>query len=308
MRQCDKMTINNRKKGFTLIELSLSIAFIAVLSLAVVLIIANSISAYHRGLVLNQINTNGMELVDEMRATIQNAPVVSLESMCEVFFENKAGNNALDECKDTEGGVLVSSRKTAKVLIDKNNKNSETDIPVPVSGVFCTGNYSYIWNSGYFFNGDAEVRGASKIKFKYKDGEDTNKKAVDYNADIRLLKVKDHDRAVCAAFDADGDKVDITEEKYNAVVEKPVDLLSENSSLAFYDLYAPVPATNAMNNNMYYSISFVLGTLQGGANVTQTGNFCATPDGEDSNSGVENFDYCAINKFNFAAEAVGGEK
>ena len=54
------------KKGFTLVELSLSIAFIAILSITVALIINDAISTYRRGLTLNQINTVGMDLVDDM--------------------------------------------------------------------------------------------------------------------------------------------------------------------------------------------------------------------------------------------------
>lgn len=55
-----------KKAGFTLVELSLSIAFIAVLSITIVLIINDAISTYRRGLTLNQINTTGMDLVDEI--------------------------------------------------------------------------------------------------------------------------------------------------------------------------------------------------------------------------------------------------
>ena len=292
----------NKRGGFTLIELSLSIAFMSVLALAVVLIIANSISAYHRGLILNQVNTTGMALVDEMRATVQNAPVVSLVSMCDVLFENTATNPALDNCKKTDGSRLVLGRHMSEVKIDKNNDKSKRS--VPISGAFCTGNYSYIWNTGYFFSENSSVTG-DMIKFYYRDengnnGEWTNK--------IRLLKVKDQDRAVCAAYSPEDNEINIRNNIYNAITEDPVDLLAENSSLALYDLYAPVPATNAMNNNMYYSISFILGTLQGGADITESGNFCAVPEGDGDNSGVEEFDYCAINKFNFAAEAIGGEK
>ena len=36
--------------GFTLVELSLSLVFISILSLAVVLVIANAVSAYHKSL------------------------------------------------------------------------------------------------------------------------------------------------------------------------------------------------------------------------------------------------------------------
>ena len=64
----------NYKKGFTLIELSFSIAFIAILSITVTMVIINAIASYRRGIVLNQINTMGMDLADEFRTTIQSSP------------------------------------------------------------------------------------------------------------------------------------------------------------------------------------------------------------------------------------------
>ena len=70
------------KKGFTLVELSLSLAFIGILSITIVLIINNAITTYRRGLTLNQINTVGMDLVDDMRATIQNSPANSMKEKC----------------------------------------------------------------------------------------------------------------------------------------------------------------------------------------------------------------------------------
>ena len=76
----------------------------------------------------------------------------------------------------------------------------------------------------------------------------------------------------------------------------------KNGGLAIYDLYVSTPAESVAKNNLFYSVSFILGTIQGGINITKSGNFCATPD----DYGIENFDYCAINKFNFAAQAVGG--
>ena len=61
------------------------------------------------------------------------------------------------------------------------------------------------------------------------------------------------------------------------------------------------PATNDLGKASFYSVSFILGTVQGGINVMSSGNFCKAPEEDDSN-----FDYCAINKFNFAAQATGG--
>ena len=287
----------NEKKGFTLVELSLSIAFVAVLSLAVALIITNSISAYHRGLVLNQVNTIGMELVDDMRAAVQNSPVVSLNSQCSVMFSG----SAVGECEIRNGQDLVAVRHFADVnLGDKTVEN------VPVQGAFCTGAYSYIWNSGYFYSAEEGVKvedGEEKMTFAYKNAD--GKPASSLGNDIRLLKVKDEKRAVCAAFDGENNSVNITGDGFDVVTEEPIELLSNNNSLALYDLYAPSPAVNAGINNAYYSVSFVLGTIQGGANVRAQGSYCVTPEGSE-NSAIENFDYCSINKFNFAAQAIGG--
>ena len=62
------------KRGFTMVELSLAIALIGVLSIIVLLMIRNAVSAYHKGMVLNQINTVGMGVVDDMRSALQSSP------------------------------------------------------------------------------------------------------------------------------------------------------------------------------------------------------------------------------------------
>ncbi len=299
------------KKGFTLVELSLSIAFIAVLSLAVVLIITNAISAYHRGIVLNQLNTVGMELVDDMRATIQNGTVISVVNMCETVYkyDNESDSQTqklAENCTKNNGQNLVAMRKE----VSNMRLGSETMGSVPVYGVLCTGNYSYLWNSGYLFNDDVSDR-PNKLQFKFRDAEDGFNVATREN--FRLLKIKDDERMVCVAYDKkeeNSNVVDVSGSNYGIISEAPIDLLEngeQSGGLALYDLYAPTPAINASRNNMFYSVSFVLGTILGGANVTRAGNYCATPEGVD-NAEIENFDYCAINKFNFAAQASGGGK
>ena len=269
------------KEGFTLIELSLSIVFITVLSLAVALIIMNSVAAYHRGIILNQINTTGMELVDDMRAAVQNAQVLSIKSQCGIVF---SGEQA-DECIADNGQDLVSVRTMGKVRIGNIDEND-----VPLSGAFCTGNYSYLWNSGYFYNSeDFDVYNAKRIVLKYTMAGDSESKPWE---NIRLLKVKDEKRAVCAAYSmAQNGNVDISSGDY-LVTEEPKELLSTSSNLALFDLYAPTPAVNEGIHSIYYSVSFVLGTLQGGANVKAEGNYCSTPEASN-NSEIENIDYCS---------------
>ena len=134
-------------------------------------------------------------------------------------------------------------------------------------------------------------------------------------SNFRLLKVKDKQRAVCkTAIDLGsntnkyaepsggiGNEIDIS--GYGGLGEEPEILLADdaNNPLALYDLSVAAPASNTLGNSLFYSISFILGTVQGGINVMSSGNFCKAPTEYNSN-----FDYCAINKFNFAAQATGG--
>jgi len=304
------------KKGFTIVELSLSIGFIAVLSIIVVVMISNAVSAYHKGLVLNQINTVGMSLVDDMRTVVQDSPARSVASECSGIYTDST------DCEADAAMSFIFMERYAGVKIGNNAATN-----VPVYGVFCTGAYSYIWNSGYWFN-DSDYKmqnntlSAAQLVYRVTGSTSNQTKS-----NFKLLKVPDDERLVCkaaAGVNEEGasatggrtggeyrkssdhevmpSKIDITSGVIDA---EPEDLLAENSNLAIYDLVTVEPAENVISGNMFYAVSFILGTVQGGINVSATGDYCTAP-GDLQNSGIENFDYCAINKFNFAATANGG--
>ena len=207
------MQVLKEKRGFTLVELSLSVVFIAILSITIVLIINNAVSTYRRGMTLNQINTVGMDLVDDMRAAIQSAPATMN-----------------DNCKDDDGykEECVNVRKTASV-----NVNGVVKEEIPVYGAFCTGSYSYIWNSGYFYaeGGSKVLGGVSKAKFRGKD--------------YPLIRIKDKEREICSQYSSSFDgnfDLDSTEELEIILAD------DAGSQLALYDLYAPLPAVNSQEN------------------------------------------------------------
>lgn len=285
------------KLGFTLIELSLSIAFLSILSITIVLIITNAVSAYHRGLTLNDINSVGMDLVDDLRGAVQNSPYEPASSICAVVYPGNDENTT--KCIEDSAAKFTSLVRRADVRI---GNQSESD--VPVFGAFCTGGFSYVWNSGYFASTDAIVA----------DNNLTSAKLEVNGTEVpafKLIKVRDRNREVCVNavkkvgdYDSSDDinptfKINLD----NPESEPPVDLLAANNNLALYSLTVPAPADNG-NNVLFYSMSFILGTVQGGVNVKASSDYCATPGG--FNSDIANFDYCAINKFNFAAQATGG--
>lgn len=318
-----KLNNSATKSGFTIIELSLSIAFIAVLSIAVTLIIVNSISSYRRGITLNQLNTTGMDLVDDMRASVQDSSIGSISGICSTLYADDSDSSR--NCKKDGAHNFVSVTRNADVTVGGKNINN-----VPVFGAFCTGNYSYIWNSGYFFNSDDDdIKGVTMATLKYRlAGSDE----IIEESNFKLLKVEDEARSVCISavlgdtansskprytinaassnssqqINSGKSEFNISDSRYNLVETLPVDLLnnSSNGNMAIYDITAMTPASGAVAKKLFYSVSFVLGTVQGGINVKSQGNYCATPEGY--RSAEENFDYCAINKFNFAAQTTGG--
>lgn len=263
--------LSNKRTGFTLVELSLSIVFISILSIAIVMVISNAVSAYHRGITLNKVNTAGMDIVDEIRSAIQESPATEVEDLKDVIVKKEAQ-------------VQVGNAGAANV---------------PVYGAFCTGKYSFVWNSGYVFSEDVRDRnelGRAVLYVVESEGEPIG--------GFRLLKVKDSNREACKNVSqptgSSGEYIfSVSESSAESVVEI---LADGESNLALYDLSAELPADGG--SNLFYSVSFILGTVQGGINIKSAGDYCATPGGY--NAAISNFSYCAINKFNFSAQTTGG--
>ncbi len=285
------------KSGFTLIELSLSIVFISILSIIIVLLINNSITSYRRGMTLNNINTVGMDLVDEMRMVVQSSPSGAVIRLCDDFENEETQNN----CRNDNGRKFVSAVLSGDIELDGEGAH------VPLLGAFCTGSYSYIWNSGYFFN--IKVEGVTAFSaVAYKLGDSETSKPLESGDKFKLVKVKDKNRNACRNLVNDKYEVELTGDsgqisigEVNGAPELEELLASGSGSLAIYDFSAMAPAMNESGEASFYSMSFILGTVQGGINVVASGNFCKTRPADEG----ENFDYCAINKFNFAAQAIG---
>lgn len=306
-------------KGFTMIELSLSMAIIGVMSVTMMMMISNAVSAYHKGLTLNQLNTVGMGLVEDIRVSIQNSPARAVSDECATMYA--PGQNAEPEAQakcvaDHAASLVTQLRRGTVTAVDKNTYED-----IPLSGIFCTGRYTYIWNSGYLVAGGT---GAKSISLTYKT--DTGDVQTIENA--RLLKIHDEGRMICkttAGYRPYGYKEAGVEVKANYIKSDenplakikndnidisgittldsdPEDLLEDNGGLAVYDFEVTQPATVENLDVMFYAASMILGTLRGGPNITAGGDTCAPP----SDLANSDFDYCAINKFNFAARAVGG--
>lgn len=328
--------------GFTLVELSLSLIFVSILSMTVVLLIQNTTASYRRGLVLNQINTVGMDLIDDFRTSIQNAASDSIIKMCELYYEDDAtrDNDDFDNCKNDRGKSFVSVTKKGKVYVGGTPLNGGEDMPV--YGAFCTGTYTFIWNSGYFEQPEyVESRNERKVigttdelepVYLSSRNKDTDPLVREYPSsssdnNLRLLKIYDTERTICVnamkeqnsgtinpyvmADDYDQAKISdsfvISKAMLDFDVDKSagegvVELLNKNGESDLV-LYDLYVAPPAFSETRN-NFFFSAAFILG----TRRGGINITEAGDTCKPPSDDFselDYCAINKFNFAVQAGG---
>ena len=276
--------MKNHKTGFTILELALAMAFISFLLLSIGFAVIQITNVYQKGITIKVVNNNGREIIDEFSRTI---------------LASKYNNNGGFELvySQTEGDVEDSTG------IDEN---------VPLHGVFCVGNYSYLWNTGYALNLDDNKGDYTVLEINGEDREYSNNKAYlelgeedkqTIKTDYRLIRVADVGREACKSHaenkDTEPNKYVITKATENDYVEL---LSASENNLVLYDMVVFPPVYHSGTGHALYSASFILGTREGGVDITTTGNFCTDkPDNLKTD-----FNYCSINKFNFTARSTGG--
>ena len=274
--------MKDHKTGFTILELALAMAFISFLMLSIGFAVIQISNVYQKGITIKVVNNNGREIVDELSRTI---------------LASKYNNNG--------GFELVYSQTKDKV------EETGIDEEVPLHGVFCVGNYSYLWNTGYALNLDdgkdyntisidGEEKDYAKGKAYLELGEEDNRTV---KTDYRLVRVADVGREACKIHEenkeTNPDKYVITKATENDYVEL---LSASENNLVLYDMVVFPPIYHSGTGHALYSASFILGARDGGVDITTTGNFCTDkPDNLKTD-----FNYCSINKFNFTARSTGG--
>ena len=319
------------RNGFTLIELSLAIAFISILLITVTVITNEIIQIYRKGYAIKAINQVGRDLIDDFQTSVIQSPPASIATFCSERYHND--DTQRESCESTNNGFYsIYQQYYASVKVTSGSDASSAK-QVPTSGIFCSGKYTYLWNTGYIYNTkDYEFQGSGgnqtelrnkhklKIKYEYRDANTGNIVSGDSSSntdpykDFRLLKVEDPSGAICSSTltnnypstaqaivgpggDAGGFKITIPFTLSSA----PEELLRKtDSDLSLYDLVVFEPARVGAGERLLFSGSFILGTINSGVDIMSSSNFCEAPTYFDSD-----FSYCAINKFNFTIQTSG---
>ena len=296
------MSRTHHKKGFTLVELSLAMAFLATLLITIAILVIRIISIYQSGLAIRAVSSTGRQLIDDFTRSISGSPIVNV--VFDPSIDEAAAGHLSSNAQLT---YKYYFRKTGEVTTDDGSGIRNWDGNTPLAGGFCTGLYSYLWNTGYALNDQDADSNFKGFTYTYPDPDTGDPITL---SNFKLIRIPDDaNRRLCTEWRKEEGGVRIDESKTNFKVPTdqkgdftPVELLgSAEDELALYDFRVFPASSSRITGHVFYSATFILATLRGGVDIFTNANYCTAEYGTLNTD----FNYCAINKFNFAMRATG---
>ncbi len=234
-----------RRRGFTLIELVLAMAFVSVLLLAIAMTAIQAGRLYNRGIILSLVNQAGRGISDTIRRDFLQAAY-------------------------SPGFKVITI--------------SEGDFS---SGRFCTGEYTYIWNSPEVLDRAEEARSSTNGAIV----------RMSDNSLVNFVRVSDNTGSLCRALATGGYSMKLPT---NAGITTLLRTQSSDTDvvLALHSMQI-TPLTKEESREGLYRISFVVGT-SALAEINTADQTCKPPNDDE-----QNLDFCAINNFDMIVRTNG---
>lgn len=255
-----------KQTGFTIVELTIAMAFVSVLLLAIAMTAMRIAGIYNKGLTMKAVNQSGREVVTDMKRTISESAMFAIPY-----------NGDLTNPNSTYGKVAPF------ILQDGNGEAKQTgEIYDNYGGRLCTGTYTYIWNTGRYSG----------------DGAHVNKYASDPAKVPRLVKVRDSENAYCTdplrdIRDSDS-PVELLSEGELAVQMFKIEQVSGNLSVNETMYRISLKLSNANTDALTLTAA--------GGNIDTIGE-CQPP---SANTGLDNFCAVNEFVFTARAGSIGG--
>ena len=279
--------MKEHKKGFTIIEITLAMTFLAILMVSIATLIMRVTNIYQKGLAMRAINATGTEIIEDITRTVGAASY--LEDIHSQDAE-LGGNGVMEYDNNYK---LVEKYYYDYTVYNENHNGKNFN--VQYFGVLCTGDYSYIWNTA-----------------RALDPDFTTKNFITVNGEkVKMVRVYDREQTQCNK-DKNGSVANLAKRNYlpvtiNVPVDNVVELINNDEmDLALYEFNVTPATQSAITRQSFISANFILATRQGGININANGDFCRGEDNEfkDEYEGTM-FNYCAVNKFSFSARTGG---
>ena len=274
--------MKEHKKGFTIIEITLAMTFLAILMVSIATLIMRVTNIYQKGLAMRAINATGTEIIEDITRTVGAASyLVDIHSQ-----DAELGGN--------DNNYKLVEKYYYDYTVYNENHNGK-NFNVQYFGVLCTGDYSYIWNTA-----------------RALDPDFTTKNFITVNGEkVKMVRVYDREQTQCNK-DKNGSVANLAKRNYlpvtiNVPADNVVELINNDEmDLALYEFNITPATQSAITRQSFISANFILATRQGGININANGDFCRGEDNEfkDEYEGTM-FNYCAVNKFSFSARTGG---
>lgn len=279
--------MKEHKKGFTIIEITLAMTFLAILMVSIATLIMRVTNIYQKGLAMRAINATGTEIIEDITRTVGAASyLVDIHSQ-----DAELGGNGVMEYDNNY--KLVEKYYYDYTVYNENHNGKNFN--VQYFGVLCTGDYSYIWNTA-----------------RALDPDFTTKNFITVNGEkVKMVRVYDREQTQCNK-DKNGSVANLAKRNYlpvtiNVPADNVVELINNDEmDLALYEFNITPATQSTITRQSFISANFILATRQGGININANGDFCRGEDNEfkDEYEGTM-FNYCAVNKFSFSARTGG---
>ena len=279
--------MKEHKKGFTIIEITLAMTFLAILMVSIATLIMRVTNIYQKGLAMRAINATGTEIIEDITRTVGAASyLVDIHSQ-----DAELGGNGVMEYDNNY--KLVEKYYYDYTVYNENHNGKNFN--VQYFGVLCTGDYSYIWNTA-----------------RALDPDFTTKNFITVNGEkVKMVRVYDREQTQCNK-DKNGSVANLAKRNYlpvtiNVPADNVVELINNDEmDLALYEFNITPATQSAITRQSFISANFILATRQGGININANGDFCRGEDNEfkDEYEGTM-FNYCAVNKFSYSARTGG---
>lgn len=310
------------KAGFTIVEMSLAMSFIAALLITIALTITGIMTTFQKGVTLKSVNNVGRNLVTEFTTAINAAPSIDSANLCNIYAVNNT-----DNClRDGAFNYIFQER----VGTATDSATGAVAGGIQYFGILCTGKYTYAWNTYY------GIEAGQYLSIKYKTSVSGSTITIpstpsDKNSIFRLVRFEDTTYNACTqnvdsnyqvrnsftSYSYGNPTIDMTTLANGvpvAIATPQEGFLESSESDVNLDLYEfvifPI-SQDVVTLRSFFSGTFILATNNGDVNIMRTGDYCDPNSlGTDATTGSilnlgSGFNYCGINKFNFAARTAG---
>ena len=288
----------DKKSGFTIVEVTIAMAFIAVLVITLLMVGMRIASLYNKGITIRDVNSASRNIIRSMQDDI----AASSSRMVVFYRKASSGSGGGGGSSSASSGDVKFATNLEEATKEKIHYYNDPN----TGGRLCTGSYTYIWNYRTKFieyntkskNSDGSLVSDSARKSGaqyYRSGS-----ALARFEPVRFMKVKDDQRILCSSEKIATMKAGYGSAEYRNGLRIPDEFIKDSVAV----LGDSERGLVIYSMDVFYTINMTIGSslfdeeyIGSVADKDVKNSNCRT----DINSQDSYAEYCALNNIEFVA-------